>query len=132
MKTILVQIILCIHLIAPSIAAAQAQVTRDPLSYPIRTYGFMLGFAVFGGMVSFYAKIRKGEVEATSLTHFVGEIATAAFAGLVVFYICEYAKFDQILTAPIVGISGHMGAKIIALIEEEAKRRAKAKLEGGR
>lgn len=125
-----IQIILCLHLLLPVISWAQANAPRDPMNYPIRTYGFMLGFAIFGGLVSFYSKVRRGEVEALSLMHLVGEIATSAFAGLLVFYLCEYLKIDQMLTAPLVGISGHMGAKVITLIEDEAKRRASAKIGG--
>ncbi len=125
-----IQLILCLHLLGPAISWAQANAPRDPLSYPVRTYGLMLGLAIFGGLVSFYSKVRRGEVEALSLMHLVGEIATSAFAGLLVFYLCEYLKIDQMLTAPLVGISGHMGAKVITLIEDEAKRRAASKLGG--
>lgn len=126
----LVQVILCLHLLGPVLAWAQDTDPRDPLSYPIKTYGFMLGFAIFGGLVSFYSKVRKGEVQGLSLMHLVGEIATSAFAGMIVFYLCEYLKLDQMLTAPLVGISGHMGAKVITLIEDEAKRRASSRLGG--
>lgn len=127
----LIQIILCLHLMGPAFAAAQDEV-RDPLSYSIRTYGLMLGLAVFGGLVSFYAKVRRGEVEALSLMHLVGEICTSAFAGLMVFYLCEYMRLDQMLTAPFVGVAGHMGAKVITLLEDEAKRRAANRLGAGR
>ena len=126
----MIQLILCLHLLGPAISWAQSNASRDPLNYPVRTYGLMLGLAIFGGLVSFYSKVRRGDVEALSLMHLVGEIATSAFAGLLVFYLCEYLKIDQMLTAPLVGISGHMGAKVITLIEDEAKRRASAKIGG--
>lgn len=126
----MIQLILCLHLLGPAISWSQSNVSRDPLNYPVRTYGLMLGLAIFGGLVSFYSKARRGDVEALSLMHLVGEIATSAFAGLLVFYLCEYLKIDQMLTAPLVGISGHMGAKVITLIEDEAKRRASSKLGG--
>jgi hypothetical protein len=125
-----IQLILCLHLLGPVLAWSQDTAPRDPLSYPIKTYVFMLGFAIFGGLVSFYSKVRRGEVEALSLMQLVGEIATSAFAGLLVFYLCEYLQIDQMLTAPLVGISGHMGAKVITIIEDVAKRRAASKLGG--
>lgn len=126
----MIQLILCLHLLGPAISWAQSNAPRDPLNYPVRTYGLMFGLAIFGGLVSFYSKVRRGDVEALSLMHLVGEIATSAFAGLLVFYLCEYLKIDQMLTAPLVGISGHMGAKVITLIEDEAKRRASSRLGG--
>lgn len=124
----IVQLVLCMHLIAPLTVWAQAIAAKDPMSYPLKTYGFMLFVAVLGGFVSFYAKVRRGEVAGLSLMHLIGEIATSAFAGLVVFWLCEYLNVPQILTAPLVGVSGHMGAKFITLLEDAAKAKAKEKL----
>jgi len=124
----LVELVLCIHLVAPLTVWAQALAAKDPMSYPLKTYGFMLFVAVLGGFVSFYAKVRRGEVAGLSLMHLVGEITTSAFAGLLVFWLCEYLNVPQILTAPLVGVSGHMGAKAISLLEDTAKRRFEQKV----
>lgn len=123
----IVELVLCMHLVAPLTVWAQALASKDPMSYPLKTYGFMLFVAVLGGFVSFYAKVRRGEVAGLSLMHLVGEITTSAFAGLLVFWLCEYLNMPQILTAPLVGVSGHMGAKAISLIEDTAKRRFEQK-----
>ena len=124
----LVQLVLCMHLIAPLTSLAQTMAAKDPRSYPLKTYGFMLFVAVMGGCVSFYAKVRRNEVAVLSLMHLIGEITTSAFAGLLVFWLCEYLNVPQILTAPLVGISGHMGAKVITLLEDVAKQRIKQKV----
>lgn len=124
----IVQVVLCMHLVAPLTVWAQALAAKDPMSYPLKTYGFMLFVAVLGGFVSFYAKVRRGEVAGLSLMHLVGEITTSAFAGLLVFWLCEYLNVPQILTAPLVGVSGHMGAKAISLLEDTAKRRFEQKV----
>ena len=42
-----IQLILCLHLLGPAISWAQANAPRDPLSYPVRTYGLMLGLAIY-------------------------------------------------------------------------------------
>jgi hypothetical protein len=119
----LIQLVLCLHLIAPVAAWAQAAAPKDPLGYPLKTYGFMLFIAVLGGVVSYYAKVRSGEIPAASVMHLIGEITTSAFAGLVTFWVCEYLNVPQILTAPLVGVSGHLGAKAISMMEEAAKKR---------
>lgn len=62
------------------------------------------------------------------LKHLVGEITTSAFAGLLVFWLCEYLNVPQILTAPLVGVSGRIGAKAIRLLEDTAKRRFEQKM----
>lgn len=121
---ILVEILLCLHLLAlPFGAWAQAVGPKDPLSYPLRTYGFMLAFAILGGVVSWYAKVRRNEIPASSMFHLIGEVTTSAFAGMLTFFACEYVNFPQILTAALVGVSGHMGAKLISMAEDAAKRR---------
>lgn len=109
-------------------AVAQTTAPKDPLSYPIKTYGLMLFVAVLGGVVSFYAKVRRGEVVAVSILHLIGEITTSAFAGLLTFWLCEYFNAPQLLTAPLVGIAGHMGAKAIGMLEDAAKRRLEQRI----
>lgn len=122
---ILVHLAMCLYLLAPIHAWAQTQPLspKDPLSYPLRTYGFMLAVAILGGFVSWYAKVRRNEIPGGSVFHLIGEITTSAFAGMLTFFACEYANFPQLLTAALVGVSGHMGAKIITLVEEAAKKR---------
>lgn len=124
----LVQLVLCMHLIAPLTSWAQTMAAKDPMNYPLKTYGFMLFVAVMGGFVSFYAKVRRNEIAGASLMHLIGEIATSAFAGLLVFWLCEWLDVPQILTAPLVGVAGHMGAKVITLLEEAAKRKFNQKV----
>lgn len=125
----LIEIILSLHLVLLPVAAfAQAASPKDPLSYPLKTYGFMLAMAIFGGFVSWYAKVRRQEIPAGSVFHLIGEITTSAFAGMLTFFACEYLNSPQLLTAALVGVSGHMGAKVITMIEDAAKRRAKQRL----
>jgi LydA family holin superfamily III len=117
---IILTLALCINLLAPVAAWAQ---TKDPLSYPLKQYGFMLATALLGGLVSWYAKLRKGEVSAWSVNHLVGELATSAFAGLLCFWICESAGFNPLITASLVGIAGHMGTRAITAFEGFAQRK---------
>lgn len=118
----LIILALCLQLLAPVAAWAQ---TKDPLSYPLKQYGFLLATALLGGLVSWYAKLRKGEVPPWSINHLVGELATSAFAGLLCFWACEAFNVPQLITACLVGIAGHMGTRAITLIEDMAVKRAK-------
>lgn len=129
MNPIAYTLLIAYMLLAPAIAWAQsASPAKDPMGYPLKTYGFMLCVAVIGGLVSFYGKVRRKEVEALSIMHLIGEIATSAFAGLLTFWVCEYFDIQQILTAPLVGVAGHLGAKTISWLESAAKQRAEASL----
>ena len=53
----------------------------------------------------------------------IGEIATSAFAGLITFWLCEAAQLDPLVTAALVGISGHMGSRALYQFERWAQTR---------
>lgn len=120
---LILSIALCLHLLIPAAVWAQVKL-KDPLDYSLRTYGLMLGVALLGGFVSWYAKVRKGDLPAWSLNHLVGELATSALAGLLCFWLCEWAGFQPLLTAALTGIAGHAGTRAIAAFEEWAAKRA--------
>lgn len=107
-------------------AAAQTTKHTDPLDVPMRQYGFLLAFALVGGFASWYRKVRAGEVKPGQLGHLVGELAISAFAGMVAFMLCMWADLPTPLTAALVGMSGHMGARALDWIEKAIVRRADA------
>ena len=45
------------------------------------------------------------------------------FAGLITFWLCEAAQFNPLVTAALVGISGHMGSQAIYQLERWAQTR---------
>jgi CHASE2 domain-containing sensor protein len=104
---------------------AFAQGVKDPLSYSLRQYGFILTISLMGGFVNWYTKVRKGETP-LSLMALVGELATSALAGVLVFYVCEWMNLAPLLTAAIVGIVGHMGGRAIAWAEGRLQKRAES------
>lgn len=117
---ILAIIALVLALLLPLWARGQG---KDPLDYPLKQYGFMLATALLGGLVSWWAKVRKGEVQAWHLNTLIGELCTSAFAGLLAFWLCEWAGTPALLTASFVGIAGHMGTRAIQSFEAFAEAR---------
>lgn len=115
-------ILVCLHMLAPAISNAQ-DVLKDPLKYSLRDYGLVLAVALLGGLVSWYAKVRRGEIPGYSVMQLIGELATSAFAGLIAFWLCEWANFPQLLTVAMVAISGHMGTAAIQQFEKLAARK---------
>lgn len=103
--------------LALHISANAEIVDKDPLNYPLKQYGFMLGVALFGGVVSWLAKVKKGQLYAWNVMHLVGELATSAFAGLLAFWLCQASGLALSWTVPLVGIAGHMGTRAISEIE---------------
>jgi LydA holin phage, holin superfamily III len=122
------EVIICIHLLGALPAFAQTVSSKDPMAYSLKTYGFMLGVSIIGGLVSFYARVKRGEAHYTNVMQLIGELCTSAFAGLITFWVCEWRDVPPILTAPIVGIAGHLGARAITMFEDYATRHAQSRM----
>ena len=96
---------------------------KDPSTYGLITYLWVTGLAAWGGLVNFYRKVKSGETRAFNVVELIGEIATSAFAGLITFWLCEAAQIDPLVTAALVGISGHMGSRAIYQLERWVQKR---------
>ena len=90
---------------------------KDPTSYSLLTYGWVIFLSMVGGFVSFHRKVQEGNVKMFNLMAFFGELVTAAFAGVLTFWLCEAGDIDPLTSAVLVGISGHMGSRLIMQIE---------------
>jgi hypothetical protein len=111
------------------VKAMAQDVLNIPFAYTLRDYGLVLALSVFGGVVKWIAKVRNGTVNSWSIGHFIGEITTSAFAGLVVFFICEWYNVPQLLTVALVAVAGHMGGLAIDQIEKYGMRWIKSRLD---
>jgi hypothetical protein len=105
---------LCVVMGTPAFAQAA---DKDPLEYPLRQWGIVLGFACFGGLASWINKVRKGEVSVFAIAHLVGELVMAAFSGLVCFLVLESLGAPKLVSTAMVAIFGHMGVRGIAILE---------------
>lgn len=90
---------------------------KDPSSYSLLTYLWVIALGMWGGLVSFYGKLRKGEVRIFNITELIGEIVTAGFVGVLTFWLCESSELNPLLSAALIGISGHMGSRGIYAME---------------
>lgn len=81
-------------------------IEKDPFTYPLITYIWVLGLAVVGGIVGHLNRMRKFRLGA-----FLIDIISSGFIGLLTFWLCEASDFSQYMTAALVGISGHMGSR---------------------
>lgn len=96
---------------------------KDPTTYSLITYAWVLFIAAWGGFVNYARKQREGIIKRFSIIEFIGEMSTAAFAGLVTFFLCEAAQLDPMLSAALIAISGHMGSRSIFMIEHYLQKR---------
>lgn len=96
---------------------------KDPTTWTAATWLLALGMAFGGGLVNWYAKIKRGHTRAFNIVELVGEIFTSGFVGLAVFM--GLAALDQPvgICAAAAGVGGHMATRLLFAIERaiEAK-----------
>lgn len=90
---------------------------KDPTTYSLLTYCWVFGVSSLGGVVSYINKIKQGKTKVFSFWGLVGEAVTSVFAGITTFFLCESAGLEQITSAALIGLSGHMGSRAIYLIQ---------------
>jgi len=98
---------------------------KDPTTYSLVTYAWVFFLSAWGGFINFWGKVKRGDARFLNITELIGELMTSAFAGIMTFYLCEAASIDALLTAAMVGISGHMGSRAIFMFEKWLEDRIK-------
>jgi len=96
---------------------------KDPTSYSIATYFWVIGLSAWGGIAGYIRRIKSKSKAAFSLAELVGEVCISGFVGMLTFYFCESAKIPPILAAAFIGISGHMGSRSLFFMEALLKRK---------
>lgn len=90
---------------------------KDPTSYSLLTYGWVVVLSISGGIVSFMRKVNEGQARRINLAELFGEIFTSGFTGLLTFWLCEAGEVDPLISAVMIGVSGHMGSRALMQLE---------------
>lgn len=85
---------------------------KDPFGYPLTTYLWVLGLALIGGAVKYLNQSSR-----FSWLLLVRDLVTAGFAGLMTFWLCEWAAISGPLSAVLISTSGLMGTRALREIE---------------
>lgn len=117
-----------IALLAALHISAHAAEPGNPLDQPIRNWLFILIMALLGGFVSWYMKVKRGELAATNLFALVGEFMVSALAGLLAFLVCDYLSMPLGITGAAAGLAGHAGAKALTIAETWMQKFAEKRL----
>lgn len=91
---------------------------HSPLDFSWLTYAWVAFVSTIGGIVNFWQKLKAGNARPFNIVELLGEIATSGFVGLITFWVCQAQGMDQLVTAPLVGISAHMGTRAIWMLEQ--------------
>lgn len=91
--------------------------------FQLLTYVWVIGLSTWGGLVNYLSKIKSGDIARFNITELVGDVCISGFAGLLTFWLCQISDFGELWTAVLVGISGHMGARLIGKLEQVMSRK---------
>lgn len=91
--------------------------------YALLTYAWVLALSTWGGLVNYLSKIRAGRIARFNVTELIGDMFISGFTGILTFWLCEASGFNELTTAVFVGISGHMGARMIGKLEKVLSRK---------
>jgi len=91
--------------------------------YALLTYAWVLALSTWGGLVNYLSKVRAGAIARFNITELIGAMFISGFTGVLTFWMCEAAGFNELTTAVCVGISGHMGARMIGKLENVMSRK---------
>lgn len=95
---------------------------HEVLSSSFAAYGWVMGLSIWGGIAGYVGKIKSGNMR-FSFSELVGEISISGFVGVVTYLICQSAQIDELLTAAMVAISGHMGSRAIMMMEKAVQKK---------
>lgn len=98
---------------------------KDPTSFGLITYLWVMGLSVGGGLVSYMHKLQLGVRRPFSIIEFIGELVTSGFTGVITYFLCQSSGISPLLTAVFVGISGHMGSRALFIIERMIENKLK-------
>ncbi len=120
--TSLYALILSLYLSMPVMAQQAAVSThKNPLSYSMREYGYILAIAMAGGFIRWHNAVKRGEAAAYDLRGLVGELVTSAFIGILVFWGGEALNWHPLITPAVAGIAGHQGIAALVWAEKLLK-----------
>ena len=101
---------------------------KDPTTYNWITYLWVLALSVWGGVTHNIRKLRKGVIARFSLSELVGDVAISGFIGVLTFWLCEAAGFNQLWSAFLIGITSHMGTRGLMALEDIAAKKMGAEI----
>ena len=99
---------------------------KDPANWALGTWVLALSMAVGGGLINWYARIKRGHARAFNFVELIGEIFTSGFVGLGVFMLLDSWNQPAGLCAAAAGVAGHMATRLLFAVERAIERQLDA------
>lgn len=83
----------------------------------------MLVLALWGGLANYVYRIKAGAVQRFSFIELLGEWVISGFSGVMVYLLASHYHVEPLLTAAMVGVAGHAGARTTFYVERMFSRK---------
>lgn len=105
---------------------------QNPGSVSWFAYSWIVILAILGGVVRVVREVELGGKSWRQICFiFFAELLTSLFVGLITFFICRSADFNDIKTAAMVSIASYMGSRALTVAEAAYKAIIKSLAKGG-
>ncbi len=95
---------------------------KDPANWAAATWILALSMAIGGGLINWYARIKRGHARAFNFIELVGEIFTSGLVGLGIFMLLSSWDQPAGACAAAAGVSGHMATRLLFAVERAVER----------
>lgn len=96
---------------------------KDPTTWTVATWLLAAGMSMAGGFLNWWSKIRAGHARHFNVVEMVGEMCVSGVVGLGVFMAADGLGQPPSICAAVAGIGGHMGTRLLFLVEQWAMKR---------
>ena len=95
---------------------------KDPANWAAATWILALSMAIGGGLINWYARIKRGHSRAFNFIELVGEIFTSGLVGLGIFMLLSSWDHPAGACPAAAGVSGHMATRLLFAVERAIER----------
>lgn len=88
---------------------------------------WVIGLSVWGGTVHTIKKVRDGVIERFTFREWVYDVITSGFIGVLTYFMCKSAGFDEYISAGMIGIASHQGTRALLVIEQLITKKLEVK-----
>ena len=98
---------------------------KDPTIWTRATWELAMLMSFAGGFLNWWAKVRAGHARAFNVVELVGEMVVSGVVGLGAFMAADGIGQDASICAVAAGIGGHMGTRLLFLVEQWVEKKAR-------
>lgn len=100
---------------------------KDPTTWNAATWSLSIIMGMSGGLVNWYARMKRQNSRAFSILELIGETFTSGFVGVCSFMFLISVDQPMVLCAAAAGVSGSMATRLLSAVEKVILNKVESK-----